>query len=86
MWWSPGLLFEEPDWLREDASHTSAAEMTWLPVITFWQVTADLAVAMRPPPGEGHRYRDELVPAWAGVLGHDPAGDHSAVIEAIRGG
>lgn len=86
VWWSPGLLFEEPDWLREDASHTSAAEMTWLPVITFWQVTADLAVAMRPPPGEGHRYRDELVPAWAGVLGHDPAGDHSAVIEAIRGG
>lgn len=85
-WWSPRLLFEEPDWLREDRAGSSAEQMTWLPVITFWQVTADLAVAMRPPAGEGHRYRDELVPAWAGVLGQDPAADHSAVIEAIRGG
>lgn len=82
-WWSPRLAFSEPDWLREDREGTTTASMTWLPVITFWQVTADLAVAMEAPPGTGHVYRADVVPAWAGVLGEDPAADYSAIVEAI---
>ena len=32
--------------------------MFWMPVVTFWQVTADLPLALQAPPGHGHRTRD----------------------------
>ena len=51
--------------------------------MTFWQVTADLGWANSAPPGEGHRYLDEVVPAMAAVLGADPGGDYHAIIDAI---
>ncbi len=86
VWFHPALIFSEPDWLREDHSGTTTAGMTWLPVITFWQVTADLAKATTVPTGYGHNYRDEVVPAWAGVLGEDPTADYQAIIDAIRYG
>lgn len=35
------------------------------------------------PAGHGHRYEGELVPAWAGVLGPDPAADHTRIRQAI---
>ena len=35
------------------------------------------------PAGHGHRYQDELVPAWAGVLGLDPDGDYGRIEQAI---
>ncbi len=84
-WWSFDLLHSEPDWLREDRKGTSTAAMTWLPVITFWQVSADLAQATSPPSGEGHTYRDEVVPAWAAVLGVEDV-DVATVIDAIHHG
>ena len=33
----------------------------WLPVVTFWQVTADLTFAGGVPQGHGHNYRGEYV-------------------------
>jgi hypothetical protein len=41
-------------------------------------------VANSTPAGHGHRYQEELVPAWAGVLGGDPEADYTAVQLAIR--
>ena len=58
-------------------------QMSWLPFVTFWQVSADLAVANSVPDGYGHQYHSELVPAWAAVLGQDPGADYSAVTSAI---
>lgn len=86
VWFHPALIFSEPDWLREDHSDTTTAGMTWLPVITFWQVTADLAMSTSVPTGYGHNYRDEVVPTWAGVLGGDPTADYQPIIDAIRYG
>ena len=42
--------------------------MTWLPLVTFCQVTADLPRATAVPPGHGHTYGAEYVDAWATVL------------------
>ena len=39
---------------------------------------------MRVPGGEGHRYQEDLVPLWAGVLGHDPMADYGAIQRAMR--
>ena len=50
---------------------------------TFWQLTADMMGAGSTPAGHGHTYREELVPAWAGVLGFDPGADYGRIQAAI---
>ncbi|HEY6745638.1 MAG TPA: alpha/beta-hydrolase family protein [Mycobacteriales bacterium] len=81
--WSPSLLTTEPDWMREGAG-TDLPEMNFTTFATFWQLTVDLMVAGTTPAGHGHRYHEELVPAWAGVLGLDPAADWSHVQQSIE--
>jgi uncharacterized membrane protein len=66
-WWSPDLLFSEPDWLKERRGYDVSPEMNWIPVITFLQVSADMAVAVDVPDGHGHRYVKDVVNAWAAV-------------------
>ena len=81
-WWSPNLLVEEPDWMHEGVG-TDVRAMRWTSFATFWQLTTDMMVAGSTPAGHGHRYQDELVPAWAGVLGLDPAADYTSIQQAI---
>ena len=42
--------------------------MVWIPVVTFWQVTADLPLATGVPDGHGHTYTREFVDGWAKIL------------------
>jgi uncharacterized membrane protein len=56
--WSPALL------VRPNAAWHHA----WLPVLSFWQATADVIAARDVPAGHGHRYEGELGPAWDQVL------------------
>ena len=72
VWWSPRLILQRPDWLREDRGSDVLGAMQWIPFVTFWQVTADLPFATGVPPGHGHKYTEEYVDAWAQVL--QPAG------------
>ncbi|HEX2808749.1 MAG TPA: alpha/beta-hydrolase family protein [Kineosporiaceae bacterium] len=81
-WWSTDLLTDEPDWLRERVG-PDVNDTRWATFATFWQLTTDLIVATSTPPGHGHRYAEELVPAWAGVLGYDPAAEYGAIQRAI---
>ncbi|MGE5765144.1 MAG: alpha/beta-hydrolase family protein, partial [Mycobacterium leprae] len=67
-WWNPDLLFSEPDWLREPPGYDRPGDMFWFPVVTFLQVSADMAVAVDVPDGHGHRYVKDVVNAWAAVL------------------
>ncbi|MGY1609812.1 MULTISPECIES: alpha/beta hydrolase [unclassified Geodermatophilus] len=68
VWWSPSLLFSRPDWLAEEPGRDVLDEMTWLPVVTFWQVTLDMPFSLDVPEGHGHRYTRESVDAWALLL------------------
>lgn len=81
VWWNPALLGAEPDWLREPRGHDVNPDVTWIPFVTFWQLTTDMAVGHDPPDGYGHRYGAELVPAWGAVLGDDPSRDYTKIIE-----
>lgn len=83
VWWSPQLLFRSPDWLDETRRGTTTEQMSWIPFVTFWQVSADLPWADRGPHSQGHRYMSEVVPAVAATLGDDPSDDYSAIQEAI---
>lgn len=67
-WWTPDLLFQKPDWLREERGYDVLPEMEWIPVVTFLQVSADMAVAVDVPDGHGHVYIRDVANAWAAVL------------------
>jgi uncharacterized membrane protein len=71
VWWSPQLIWREPDWLHEPHGPDVVPQMHWFPFLTFWQVTCDMIVGVKPPPGHGHHYGPEVPAAWAAVL-HPP--------------
>jgi uncharacterized membrane protein len=68
VWWSPHLLFSEPDWISEPPGRDVLKSMFWLPIVTFWQVTADLPFSTGVPAGHGHKYTSEYVDGWNAVL------------------
>ena len=81
-WWSPSLLLSRPDWLEEEPGRDVLDAVTWLPVVTFWQVTLDMPDAVAAPEGHGHRYRSESVDAWATLL--QPEGWSAEDAERLR--
>ncbi|MGJ6122639.1 alpha/beta-hydrolase family protein [Mycolicibacterium sp. Y3] len=81
-WWNPDLLFAKPDWLREPRGYDVSPRMEWIPVVTFLQVSADMAVAVDVPDGHGHVYVRDVANAWAAVL--QPPGWTPAKTEQLR--
>lgn len=75
VWWSPDLLFERPDWLKEPPGFDRSGLMRWYPIITFWQVSADMAgnvtSSQASPIGHGHNYGDSQLDGWAAVAAPD---------------
>ena len=67
-WWNPDLLFAEPDWLKEPRGYDVSGRMQWIPIVTFLQVSADMAVAVDVPDGHGHVYVKDVANAWAAIL------------------
>lgn len=68
VWWTFDLILHRPDWLSEDLGPDVNPNMRWLPVVTFWQVTADMALSAGVPPGFGHAYGSDAVDMWAAIL------------------
>ncbi|UXA12833.1 alpha/beta hydrolase [Mycobacterium sp. SMC-8] len=82
VWWSDELLFTRPDWLSEPPGRDRTASMRWYPIITFWQVAADMTNAASAPAGHGHNYGDYILDGWAAVA--PPPGWTSADTDRIR--
>jgi uncharacterized membrane protein len=72
VWWSPHLIWSEPDWISETPGQDVLKGIIWLPFLTFWQVTADLPFATGVPGGHGHSYTAEYVNGWNAIM--RPAG------------
>jgi uncharacterized membrane protein len=68
VWWSPDLAFSQPDWLSERRGSDVSPQMRWWPLVTFWQVAADLTNAQSVSDGHGHNYGSLVLDAWAAVL------------------
>ncbi|HTM85350.1 MAG TPA: alpha/beta hydrolase, partial [Mycobacterium sp.] len=88
VWWSPDLLFARPDWLTEPPGPDRTASMRWYPVVTFWQVSADMTNGEGMPAGHGHNYADTILDGWVAVLppdGWQPV-DTERVRTALRSG
>lgn len=71
VWWSPDLLFSRPDWLIEPRGRDRSVSMRWYPVVTFWQVSADLTNAAGMPGGHGHNYCNTILDGWLAVAPPD---------------
>ncbi|MDV3219835.1 alpha/beta hydrolase [Intrasporangium sp.] len=84
VWWDPAILGAEPDWLREPRGRDVNPDVTWIPFVTFWQLTTDMAVGHDPADGFGHRYGPELIPAWGAVLGGVPGQDYRRIIAGVE--
>jgi uncharacterized membrane protein len=82
VWWSPRLIWDQPGWLGEPHGQDVLNAMFWIPLVTFWQVAADLPVATGVPYGHGHNYHREFVDGWATVL--RPAGWTTEKAEQLR--
>jgi uncharacterized membrane protein len=65
VWWSPALLAQQPDWLREPPGPGRTPTMRWYPVLTFLQVTVDQFVGVDVPQGQGHNYGTLMPSVWA---------------------
>ena len=83
VWWGPSLIWDQPDWLGEPRGRDVLDQMLWIPLVTFWQVTADLPLATGVPDGHGHTYTAEFVDGWAELL--QPPGWTEAKAEQLRG-
>jgi uncharacterized membrane protein len=67
-WWTTDLLFKSPEWLREKRGYDVLPQTRWIPIVTFLQVSADMAVATDVPDGHGHHYVADVANGWAEVL------------------
>ncbi len=65
--WSPDLAFSRPDWLAEPRAPDVLPAMHWIPIVTFWQVTADLLFSRDVISGHGHNYENTFPSAWEAV-------------------
>ena len=81
-YFDPDLLWSEPAWLRGRRGPDVSPSMRWIPVVTFWQVAADLAFSMGVPAGHGHRYGSNVVDAWVSISA--PEGWSDADTAALR--
>lgn len=86
VWWSPELVFSRPDWLVEPAGVDRTTSMRWYPIVTFWQVSADMTNASGVPAGHGHNYGDAVLDGWAAVIPPDgwTAADTARVRAALQ--
>lgn len=59
VFFDPTLALSPPDWLVEDAQRAPdvSDRMVWVPLITMWQVAADLPAAGSTPEGFAHLYK-----------------------------
>ncbi len=87
--YADGLVvrFSRPDWLVEPRGDDVLVAMSWYPVVTFWQVTVDLAAATSVPDGHGHVYASEMLDGWVAVAtpdGWTPTDTERARAVAVR--
>ncbi|MDZ5619895.1 alpha/beta hydrolase [Nocardioides bizhenqiangii] len=67
-WWSPDLLLTRPDWLEEERGDDVPDSMHWFPIVSFLQVSGDLASAFSTQPAHGHNFSGEHAAAWVTIV------------------
>jgi uncharacterized membrane protein len=62
------LAWKKPAWLADERARDVSPQMRWIPLVTFFQVGLDMAIALGSL-GYGHDYAARhYIPAWAETL------------------
>lgn len=84
----PHSFYREPDWMKAPRGHDVSPDLRWFPVVTMFQLLADMAMGTTTPIGYGHVYAPEhYIDAWMQVV--DPPGvsaDDAARLKALLKG
>jgi len=66
--YDPHSLYHEPDWMQPPRGPDVSPYLGWYPVVTFLQLTLDIAMATTSPMGYGHVFAAEhYIDAWMAV-------------------
>lgn len=70
VFFSPSILWREPDWMKTPRGPGVIESFRWIPLVTFLQTGFDVMTATTTPKGHGHVYdaRDYTL-AWIELLG-----------------
>ena len=58
--YNPHSLYHEPDWMKTPRGPDVSPDLRWYSVVTFLQLTLDVAMATTAPMGYGHVYAAAL--------------------------
>lgn len=66
---SPSILWQEPDWMKPPRGPDVSPDLRWIPVITFLQIGFDVMTATTTPRGFGHVYAGtDYLNGWLALL------------------
>ncbi len=82
VFFSPQILYQEPEWLRGQRGHDVTPYLRWYPVVTLLQLAADMASGVVPR-GYGHNYAaDHYLDSWLALT--EPPGWSEAELTRLR--
>ncbi|HEY0274905.1 MAG TPA: alpha/beta-hydrolase family protein [Paenirhodobacter sp.] len=69
---SPSILWREPDWMKAPRGRDVSPDLRWIPVVTFLQIGFDVMTATTTPRGFGHVYAGaDYLNGWLALLSPD---------------
>ncbi len=71
VWFSVASLFSKPEWMNNPRGPDVTPDMEWFPLVTGFQLLADLAYSTGVPGGHGHKYGSNTTDAWAAIVPPD---------------
>lgn len=61
-------LYRRPDWMREPRGPDVSPALRWYPIVTFLQISADMALFASAPIGHGHTFHpSHYIDGWVAV-------------------
>ncbi len=78
-------FYREPEWMKKPRGPDVSSELRWYPVVTFLQLTLDIALGTTSPMGHGHVFAGEhYMDAWVEVADiQDWSADDLAKLRAL---
>lgn len=72
VFYQPSSLWRAPLWMKEPPAADVSPELSFMPLVTQFQLALDMAIALSAPSGHGHSYyAHDYIGAWQAVTAPD---------------
>ncbi|MCK5745643.1 MAG: alpha/beta-hydrolase family protein, partial [Oricola sp.] len=83
VFFDPGAIWRRPVWMREPPAPDVSQDLSFMPVVTQFQLALDMALSKELPQGYGHNYvARDYIDAWVEVT--RPEGWTAADTEQLK--